>query len=137
MRAIVEKVNFKRGLVTYEIDGYDYGWLEILDSVEVEPEEIIEAKGLFEYLVCDLEVNKQTVIADIGSGTGKLSQDLLKVAGIVYCVEPNDEMRQVAESLLSNQEGFISVKGTAEQTTLMDKSVDFIPPLAITSSFRA
>ena len=24
------------------------------------------AKGLFEYLVCDLEVNKQTVIADIG-----------------------------------------------------------------------
>ena len=41
MRAIVEKVNFKRGLVTYEIDGYDYGWLEILDSVEVEPEEII------------------------------------------------------------------------------------------------
>ena len=42
MRAIVEKVNFKRGLVTYEIDGYDYGWLEILDSVEVEPEEIIE-----------------------------------------------------------------------------------------------
>lgn len=46
------------------------------------------AKGLFEYLVCDLEVNKQTVIADIGSGTGKLSQDLLKVAGIVYCVEP-------------------------------------------------
>lgn len=84
------------------------------------------AKGLFEYLVCDLEVNKQTVIADIGSGTGKLSQDLLKVAGIVYCVEPNDEMRQVAESLLSNQEGFISVKGTAEQTTLMDKSVDFI-----------
>lgn len=42
MRAIVEKVNFKRGLVTYEINGYDYGWLEILDSVEVEPEEIIE-----------------------------------------------------------------------------------------------
>lgn len=32
MRAIVEKVNFKRGLVTYEIDGYDYGWLEILKS---------------------------------------------------------------------------------------------------------
>ena len=30
MRAIVEKVNFKRGLVTYEIDGYDYGWFRIL-----------------------------------------------------------------------------------------------------------
>ncbi|MGN0384452.1 MAG: hypothetical protein ACI4EX_01055 [Lachnospiraceae bacterium] len=42
MRAIVQKVNYRRGFVTYEIDGYDYGWLEILDSVELEPEEEIE-----------------------------------------------------------------------------------------------
>ena len=42
MRAIVDKINYKRGFVAYEIDGYDYGWLEILDSVELEPEEIIE-----------------------------------------------------------------------------------------------
>ena len=40
MKAIVQKVNYKRGFVAYEIEGYDYGWLEILDSVEVEPEEI-------------------------------------------------------------------------------------------------
>ena len=38
MKAIVQKVNYKRGFVAYEIEGYDYGWLEILDSVEVEPE---------------------------------------------------------------------------------------------------
>jgi len=42
MKAIVQKVNYKRGFVAYEIEGYDYGWLEILDSVEVEPEEEIE-----------------------------------------------------------------------------------------------
>lgn len=84
------------------------------------------AQGLFDYLVHELGVNKQTVIADIGSGTGKLSQDLLKISGTVYCLEPNDEMRQAAESLLCHQEGFISVDGSAEQTTLVDKCVDFI-----------
>lgn len=42
MKAIVQKVNYKRCFVAYEIEGYDYGWLEILDSVEVEPEEEIE-----------------------------------------------------------------------------------------------
>ena len=42
MKAIVQKVNYKRGFVAYEIEGYDSGWLEILDSVEVEPEEEIE-----------------------------------------------------------------------------------------------
>mgnify|MGYP004587201695 CR=1 FL=1 len=42
MKAIVQKVKYKRGFVAYEIEGYDYGWLEILDSVEVEPEEEIE-----------------------------------------------------------------------------------------------
>lgn len=84
------------------------------------------APELFDYLVNELGFNEQTVVADIGSGTGKLSSDLLKVASIVYCVEPNDEMRQVAESLLHDQEGFISVKGSAEATTLVDKSIDFI-----------
>ena len=42
MKAIVQKINSKRGFVAYEIEGYDYGWLEILDSVEVEPEEEME-----------------------------------------------------------------------------------------------
>ena len=42
MKVIIEDVNFKRGLVTYEIDCYNYIWLEIFYYVEVEPEEIIE-----------------------------------------------------------------------------------------------
>ena len=36
MRAVVQKVNYKRGFVAYETDGYDYGWLEILDTVDLE-----------------------------------------------------------------------------------------------------
>ena len=64
--------------------------------------------------------------ADIGSGTGKLSAELLKVCGKVVCVEPNDDMRLAAERALGGSPGFVSVKATAENTTLADKSVDVV-----------
>ena len=38
MRAVVQKVNYKRGFVAYETEDYDYGWLEILDTVDLELE---------------------------------------------------------------------------------------------------
>lgn len=42
MGAVVQKVNYKKGLAAYEIEGYDYGWLEILDTVELEVGDKIE-----------------------------------------------------------------------------------------------
>ena len=36
MRAVVQGVNYKRGFVAYETDDYDYGWLEILDTIDLE-----------------------------------------------------------------------------------------------------
>ncbi|WP_310604790.1 hypothetical protein [Anaerosporobacter sp.] len=42
MKAVVHKVNFKRGFVAYDIEGYDYGWLEVLDSVDLENGDEIE-----------------------------------------------------------------------------------------------
>jgi ubiquinone/menaquinone biosynthesis C-methylase UbiE len=65
-------------------------------------------------------------IADIGSGTGILSQVFLKNGNTVYGVEPNQEMRQAAESLLQDQPNFRSVDATAEATSLSDKSIDFV-----------
>ena len=66
------------------------------------------------------------VIADIGSGTGKLTQLLLGNGNRVYAVEPNDPMRLAAEILFAQNPHFISSKGTAEQTTLSDHSIDLI-----------
>ncbi len=66
------------------------------------------------------------VIADIGSGTGKLTQLLLDNGNQVYAVEPNDPMRLAAEKLLRSYPNFISIKATAEQTTLPDQSIDLI-----------
>jgi ubiquinone/menaquinone biosynthesis C-methylase UbiE len=65
-------------------------------------------------------------IADIGSGTGILSQVFLKNGNIVYGIEPNQEMRQAAESLLQASPNFRSVNATAEETSLADKSIDFV-----------
>ena len=68
----------------------------------------------------------QHVIADIASGTGIWSRTLLENGNRVYGVEPNADMRQAGERLLSGFPRFQSVCGTAEATTLENKSVDFV-----------
>ncbi|SKA61007.1 Methyltransferase domain-containing protein [Eubacterium uniforme] len=71
-------------------------------------------------------LSKTSVIADIGSGTGKFSRHLLDRGNEVYSVEPNDDMRRVACDELGGYEKFHSVNGGAENTTLTNDSVDFI-----------
>lgn len=66
------------------------------------------------------------VIADIGSGTGILTRPLLACASCVYAVEPNPEMRAIAEYFHGARENFHSIAGTAEATTLPDTSVNLI-----------
>jgi SAM-dependent methyltransferase len=65
-------------------------------------------------------------MADIGSGTGKLSVLFLDHGNTVCGVEPNDEMRAAAESLLSQHPNFVSVAATAEATGLPDHGFDFV-----------
>jgi SAM-dependent methyltransferase len=66
------------------------------------------------------------VVADIGSGTGIFTRLLLEAGLEVYAVEPNSNMREAAEALLSGEAKFISVNGPAEQTGLADQSVDLV-----------
>jgi SAM-dependent methyltransferase len=68
----------------------------------------------------------ETTVADIGSGTGLLTQDLLKQGYRVIAVEPNAEMRQVADSMLEGINGYRSVDGCAEKIPLAAASVDLI-----------
>ncbi|MCR5529990.1 MAG: class I SAM-dependent methyltransferase [Saccharofermentans sp.] len=74
----------------------------------------------------DFGMTPDSVIADIGSGTGKFAAFLLKRGSDVFAVEPNSDMRRVAEEELSSYPKFHSVNGGAESTTLPDNSVDFI-----------
>lgn len=65
-------------------------------------------------------------IADIASGTGIWTRLLLENGNRVFGVEPNNEMRQAGERLLARFDRFTSVAGSAEATTLPDRSVDFV-----------
>src|SRR6266550_532278 len=82
--------------------------------------------GVLEILKSDCGLTGESVIADIGSGTGLLSEVFLKNGNTVLGIEPNELMRGKAESLLCSFDRFRSVAGTAENTTLSDRSIDFI-----------
>lgn len=71
-------------------------------------------------------LGKDFAVADIGSGTGISSKLFLDEGAMVFGVEPNKEMRQASESFLSGYSSFFSVDGTAENTSLKEKSVDLI-----------
>ena len=64
-----------------------------------------------------------TAVADVGSGTGKLTELLLDAGYTTFAVEPNAEMRAFAEAAFAGRPGFRSVDGKAEATTLPDASV--------------
>src|SRR3989442_6670114 len=64
-------------------------------------------------------------VADVGSGTGILSELFLRNGNKVFAIEPNAPMRLLAERDLKFPK-FVSVEATAEATTLEPASVDFI-----------
>jgi ubiquinone/menaquinone biosynthesis C-methylase UbiE len=68
----------------------------------------------------------ESIVADIGSGTGISAELFLREGCTVYAVEPNNEMRQAAERLLGKYPGFNSVAGTAQATTLANESADLV-----------
>ncbi|MEM0996032.1 MAG: class I SAM-dependent methyltransferase [Bacteroidota bacterium] len=65
-------------------------------------------------------------IADIGSGTGKLTELLIARGWDVYAVEPNRPMQMAAEALLKQSPNFHSIPGTAAATTLPARTIDLI-----------
>lgn len=81
---------------------------------------------IVDVLTAHCELSSRDVIADVGSGTGKLSRLFLDHGNRVIGVEPNAEMRRAAERLLGDRPEFLSVNGRAEATTLEDGSVDLI-----------
>ena len=82
--------------------------------------------SFIKYLYHDIGFNNNSVIADIGSGTGILTELLLKQGSTVYGIEPNEDMRKSAEITLSLYSNFHSVNATAEQTDRPDLSVNYI-----------
>lgn len=82
--------------------------------------------GVRDLLRAECRLHSGHAVADIGSGTGFLSELFLKNGNRVFGVEPNDAMRQAGEEYLAEYDGFTSINGSAEATTLENSSVDFV-----------
>ena len=86
------------------------------------PKEVLETIKT----IANLKPDPSYIIADIGSGTGKLSELFLKYGVTVVGVEPNKAMREIAESEMKKYKNFNSIDGTAESTGIKDHSIDLI-----------
>lgn len=83
-------------------------------------------RAMTEFFRNELGLDQDSVIADIGSGTGLSTKPFLEAGCTVYGVEPNAAMRDAAAGFLKDFPRFVNHDGTAENTLLADHSVDFI-----------
>lgn len=84
------------------------------------------APALFQTLVATCPAAHGATVADVGAGTGLLTQGLLQQGYRVVAVEPSAAMRSAADEILGHHPGYRSVAGTAESMPLTDASVDLI-----------
>lgn len=75
---------------------------------------------------CKITPSVEIKVADIGSGTGKFTQLLLDAGFTVYAVEPNEQMRTIAENKFKNYSNFNSINKMAENTNLDNNSISLI-----------
>jgi len=71
-------------------------------------------------------LNNQSVVADIGAGTGILTRHFVGRCRLVYAIEPNGPMRALAAQALGALAGCRVLDGRAEASGLADQSVDLI-----------
>ena len=74
----------------------------------------------------DNGIVKDSIIAEAGSGTGIFTELIIDKCKHIYAIEPNDEMRSIADLKLKNKKNYSSVDAVAENTTLKTSSIDFI-----------
>ena len=78
--------------------------------------------AILDLLRAECRLTDAHVIADIGSGTGLLTELFLKNGNRVYGIEPDPDMRAGGEDYLRAYPRFTSIAATAEATTLPDHS---------------
>ncbi|MPM43287.1 hypothetical protein SDC9_89960 [bioreactor metagenome] len=83
-------------------------------------------KSIINFLEETIGFSESSIIADIGSGTGISTKIFLDNGNKVYAVEPNNNMRQLAEKLLSSYSNFYSIAASSENTNLQSDSIDYI-----------
>ena len=93
----------------------------VADYVQFRPHYPVE---IIDLLAAKCGLTPESVIADIGSGTGLLAKIFLENGNPVIGIEPNKEMREAGEEFLAEFGRFTSMDGTAEATRLPQHAMD-------------
>jgi ubiquinone/menaquinone biosynthesis C-methylase UbiE len=81
---------------------------------------------IIKFLNANTSFTKESIVADIGSGTGISSKLFLDNGNKVYGVEPNEDMRRAGERYLYNYTNFYYIDASSECTKLESELVDVI-----------
>ena len=95
----------------------------VSDYIKYRPHYPVE---IIDLLAAECALTPDSVVADVGSGTGMLAKLFLENGNPVIGVEPNREMREGGEDYLASYARFQSVDGTSEATRLPASTVNII-----------
>jgi len=82
-------------------------------------------KELIPLLMKSLDLKPHYIVADIGSGTGLIAENIFESFGLgnpVWCVDPSKEMQDLARK----RKGIYPVQKTAEEFFLIRKSASVL-----------
>lgn len=82
------------------------------------------SQNVYDYLKKLGVYNK--VVADVGSGTGRIAIDLLENKNVVYAIDPDANMRNICENKCGQYKNFISINGTDLDMNIPNHSVDYV-----------
>jgi SAM-dependent methyltransferase len=83
-------------------------------------------RALVDLLATEAGLTPQSIIADIGAGTGISAEPFLDYGCTVYAVEPNAAMRAIAQVEYGTQPNLRLLDASAETTTLPDQHCDWV-----------
>jgi SAM-dependent methyltransferase len=83
-------------------------------------------QAIIDLLRKECHLTPQAIIADIGSGTGLLTELFLNHGNRVFGIEPDPDMQAAAAYLLQGHPHFTSIAATAEATSLTAHSIDMV-----------
>lgn len=83
-------------------------------------------KEFFDTIYNQLYLNSESIIADIGCGTGKILSNFLERGNIIYAVEPDYDMLHISDMRAAENIRYNSLNNTAENTGIPSNIVDMI-----------
>lgn len=80
----------------------------------------------FDTLYKQLQLNENSIIADIGCGTGKITANFIDRGNITYAVEPDKDMLSISDKRLGENTNYYSLNNPAETTGIPTNKIDMI-----------